>query len=115
MSCFPLRTAVTPVIGFLRRLLLISALQCDSWTCKSPRGVNRAGYEFIEPKSILRRILGVVNTARKLSKSCPTRCERSNRPAAANRAEETMGGFVVAKWRAAPLKTDQAMVRNARV
>ena len=58
--------------------------------------------------------------------SCPTRCdpgdagviptrkERSNRPAAANRAEETMGGFVVAKWNAAPLKTDQAMVRNAR-
>jgi len=26
-----------------------------------------------------------------------------------------MGGFVVAKWSAAPLKTDQAMVRNARV
>jgi hypothetical protein len=25
-----------------------------------------------------------------------------------------MGGFVVAKWNAAPLKTDQAMVRNAR-
>jgi membrane protein len=38
--------------------------------------------------------------------SCPTRYERSNRPAAANRAEETMGGFVVAKWSAVPLKTD---------
>jgi len=41
--------------------------------------------------------------------------ERSNRPAAANRAEETLRAFVLAKWSAAPLKTDQAMVRNARV
>jgi len=50
--------------------------------------------------------------------SCPTRYERSNRPTAANRAEETLRvprAVVVAKWMAAPLKTDQAMVRNARV
>ena len=40
--------------------------------------------------------------------------ERSNRPAAANRAEETLGGLAVAEWKAAPLKTDQALVRNAR-
>ncbi len=47
------------------------------------------------------------------------RYERSNRPTAANRAEETLrvtpGAFVVAEWTAAPLKTDQALVRNARV
>ena len=47
--------------------------------------------------------------------SFPTRYERSNRPTAANRAEETLGAFVVAEWKAAPLKTDQALVRNARV
>jgi hypothetical protein len=41
--------------------------------------------------------------------------ERSNRPAAANRAEETKGGFAVAKWNAALRKTGKAMVRNARV
>lgn len=34
---------------------------------------------------------------------------------AANRAEETLGGLTVAEWKAAPLKTDQALVRNARV
>ena len=39
------------------------------------------------------------------------RCARSNRFAAANRAEQTQGGFVVAEWRVAPVKTDQAMVR----
>ena len=44
-----------------------------------------------------------------------TRHERSNRPTAAIRAEETLGAFVVAEWHVAPLKTDQAMVRNARV
>src|SRR5438105_2007134 len=38
--------------------------------------------------------------------------ERSNRPAAANRAEETW--CHVAKWKVAPRKTDLAMVRNAR-
>jgi L-amino acid N-acyltransferase YncA len=37
------------------------------------------------------------------------------RPAAANRAEETKGGFAVAKWNAALRKTGKAMVRNARV
>ena len=48
-----------------------------------------------------------------------SRCEPSNRPTAANRAEETLratrGAFVVAEWTVAPLKTDQALVRNARV
>ena len=39
------------------------------------------------------------------------RYERSNRLAAANRAEQTQGGFVVAERRVAPVKTDQAMVR----
>ena len=42
-------------------------------------------------------------------------CERSNRPAAANRAEETRVGVIVAWWKAVPLKTDVAMVRTARV
>ena len=49
------------------------------------------------------------------SESCPTRCERSNRPTAENRAEETLCAFVVAKLSAEPLKTDQAMVLYARV
>jgi hypothetical protein len=41
--------------------------------------------------------------------------ERNNRPAAANRAEETKGGFGVAKSNAALRKTGEAMVRNARL
>jgi len=41
--------------------------------------------------------------------------ERSNRPTAANRAEETWGGYVVARWNAALRKTGQTMVRSARV
>ena len=41
--------------------------------------------------------------------------ERSNRPTAASRAEETLCVFGVAKWNAEPLKTDQTMVRTARV
>ena len=48
-------------------------------------------------------------------KPCPTGFERSNRPAAANCAEETLRAFVVAKWEAALRKTDKTMVRNARV
>jgi len=47
--------------------------------------------------------------------SLPTWYERSNRPTAANRAEETLGAFAVAQWNVAPLKTDQPMVRTARV
>jgi cytosine/uracil/thiamine/allantoin permease len=39
----------------------------------------------------------------------------SNRPTAANRAEETLPAFVVAEWNAVPPKTDKAMVLNARV
>ena len=42
------------------------------------------------------------------------RYERSNRPTAENRAEETLRAFVVAKLSAEPLKTDQAMVLYAR-
>jgi hypothetical protein len=38
----------------------------------------------------------------------------SNRPVAANRAEETRGPWAVAEWDAAPLKTDQSMVPAAR-
>ena len=45
----------------------------------------------------------------------PTWYERSNRPTAENRAEETLCAFVVAKLSAEPLKTDQAMVLYARV
>ena len=41
-------------------------------------------------------------------------CERSNRPTAENRAEETLCAFVVAKLRAEPLKTEQSMVLYAR-
>ena len=41
--------------------------------------------------------------------------ERSNRPTAANRAEETLCAFGVAELSAVPLKTDQAMVLNARI
>ncbi len=41
--------------------------------------------------------------------------ERSNRPTAANRAEETLFPFGVAELSAVPLKTDQTMVLNARV
>ena len=61
------------------------------------------------------------DSARRGSNSSTRRLiyERSNRPTAANRAEETLratpGAFVVAEWTAAPLKTDQALVRNARV
>jgi hypothetical protein len=40
--------------------------------------------------------------------------ERSNRLDAANRAEETPGGSAVAFWKAAPGKTDQAVVQIAR-
>ena len=36
----------------------------------------------------------------------PTAYERSNRPAAANRAEETLRAFVVAQWNVALRKTD---------
>jgi hypothetical protein len=36
-------------------------------------------------------------------------------PPAANRAEETRSVLVVAELMVAPLKTDQAVVRNARV
>ena len=43
------------------------------------------------------------------------RGERSNRPAAANRAEETHVFAIVARWNAVPLKTDVAMVHIARV
>ena len=49
--------------------------------------------------------------------ACPRKTmpnERSNRPPAENRAEETLCAFVVAKWRAEPLKTEQAMVLYAR-
>ncbi len=35
-----------------------------------------------------------------------SRYERSNRPTAANRAEETLGAFVVAQLNTEPLKTD---------
>ena len=41
--------------------------------------------------------------------------ERSNRPTAENRAEETLCAFVVAKLSAEPLKTEQTMVLYARV
>ena len=37
--------------------------------------------------------------------------ERGNRPPAANRAEETRGGCVVASWKAVPRKTGKTMVR----
>jgi hypothetical protein len=40
--------------------------------------------------------------------------ERSNRRAAANRAEETLRAPVVARWNAVPRKTGVAVVRNAR-
>jgi hypothetical protein len=50
-----------------------------------------------------------------LNHACAPTCERNNRPAAANRAEETMGGFAVAKWNPALRKTGMAMVRNARL
>ena len=53
--------------------------------------------------------------ALKLSPVLPTRYERNNRLAAANRAEEIRSAFGVAKWNAVPLKTDQTLVRSARV
>jgi hypothetical protein len=40
--------------------------------------------------------------------------KRSNRLVAANRAEETHGGRIVARWYAALLKTDNPMVHLAR-
>jgi len=43
------------------------------------------------------------------------RSERSNRLTAENRAEETLCAFGVAKLKAKPLKTDQAMALYARV
>ena len=42
-------------------------------------------------------------------------CERGNRPTAANRSDETLPAFVVEDSIAVPLKTDKAMVINARV
>jgi len=82
--------------------------------CKlvKPRGEFRERFDAEHVSSVIER-LHIVKP-----ESCPTRCERSNRPTAANRAEETLRvprAVVVAKWMAAPLKTDQAMVRNARV
>jgi len=44
----------------------------------------------------------------------PARLQPSNRPEAANRAEETLGGCVVAVLGMVPRKTDVAMVRHAR-
>jgi hypothetical protein len=67
-----------------------------------------------KPHEIIR--VSDVNVAKDMGDSLfQFRYERSNRPAAANRAEETMGGFAVAKWNAALQKTGKAMVRNARV
>jgi hypothetical protein len=71
-----------------------------------------AGAKFTAPLTAIIQEMLLATTSERQGQPCPMGFERGNRPPAANRAEETRGGYVVARWKAVPRKTT---VRSARV